>query len=203
MKILVVNNAEPADMDYNVPLVEAVSQFADVEVAEYRELPEMRDALGAYGGVILSGVPIHYSYDTIDGRLPYLEWLKDTDVPVLGICLGHQNIGRLFGAELIVDIEAEEGLYPLQTLEDDELLQDIDAEDKILASHRGSISVPAGFRSLASTTVCKNHIMKHATKEIYGMQFHPEFSPAGVKLLGSFVRLAAKKAEQAVMLPVA
>jgi GMP synthase (glutamine-hydrolysing) len=194
MKILVVNNAEPHDRDYNAPLIDAVSSFAETDVVEYDELPDMQNSIAEYGGVILSGVPVHYDYDTIDARLPYLQWIQEVQVPILGICLGHENIGRLHGAEIIRDIEAEDGLQPLQILNDDPLFRDIPVGAKVFASHRASISVPNSFSVLASTTTCQNQVMRHASRDIYGLQFHPELSETGIKMLGNFAKIAAAHA---------
>jgi GMP synthase (glutamine-hydrolysing) len=191
MKILVVNNAEPQDRDYNMLLMDAVSQFVDADIVDYRELTDMQESIANYGGVILSGVPVHYDYDTIDARLPYLQWIQEVQIPVLGICLGHENIGRLYGAAIYRDTESEHGLCSVQTMRDDPLLEGIESGDEIFASHRASMSVPEGFMLLASTANCRNHIMKHAAKPIYGLQFHPELSETGIKMLGNFAKLAA------------
>lgn len=193
MKLLVVNNAEPADMHYNKRLVDAASQFAEVDVVEYRDSESRAEDAAAYDGVILSGVPLGYPFDTIDTRLPYLQWIKTTPLSILGTCLGHQNIGRLYGASLIQDEEAEEGPRQLIQTQASPLFDGIAGGQEIMASHRGSISVPDGFTLLAQTATCKNQVMKHATRDTYSVQFHPEFSDTGIRLIGNFVKIAAAK----------
>jgi len=188
MRLLLVDNTEPADAAYNTALIRSLSRQGKVEVVGHKSAP--RCDFTGYDGIILSGVPKTYSYEIIDSRLVYLGWLDDVAIPVLGICLGHQNIGRFFGAPIIKDLEAEEGVQELHILQEDPLFEKLPPTPHIITSHRGSVSLPDGFIQLASTATCVNQVMKHPTKDIYGVQFHPELSPAGIQLLGNFVNLA-------------
>jgi GMP synthase (glutamine-hydrolysing) len=188
MKLLIINNAEPDDIAYNMPLIQCLSRLSDVEVVNYKDVSRAR--ITGYKGVVLSGVPKTYSYKTLDSRLPYLSWLKHSDLPVLGVCLGHQNIGRLYGASIIKNLEAEEGLKPLEVLQNSPLLEGLHSGQKIMTSHRGSVTLPEGFIQLASTSSCKNQVMKHAEKAIFSVQFHPELSANGIRLLSNFVKIS-------------
>jgi GMP synthase (glutamine-hydrolysing) len=189
-KLLVINNAEPADRSFNEPLFEAVAGLADYEVVEYRDIPPYAQLRQQYGGVILSGVPLHYGFETIDDRLPYLDWIRQTEMPVLGICLGHENIGRLFGATVIDGEEAEEGPCQLRIVQDDPLFQGLGSTMAAMTLHSASMTVPTEFQLLASSAVCINEVMRHAERPIYGLQFHPESSADGCIMLHNFAALA-------------
>lgn len=190
MKILIIHNLEPQDTSFNDPLLNAVSMFAEVSSVNYRNVPSASALNKQYAGVIISGSPLHYSNDVIDARLPFMHWVHEAAVPILGICLGHQNLARLFGGEMLTDIEKEDGMYPLDILHNDPLLAGISSGDKIREMHRVSVTLPAEFLQLASTASCHNQVMKHIVKPIYGMQFHPELSAVGHEMLGNFVGLA-------------
>jgi GMP synthase (glutamine-hydrolysing) len=191
MKLLIVDNAELEDKKYNEPLVGAVSRLADFEIINYKKLPPEEIIASKYNGIILSGVPLHYSFESIELRLLYINWILNTRIPVLGICLGHESIGSLFGATVIHNEEAESGTCELRIINDDPIFQNIQPEFKILTHHRGSITLPKDFAVLASSKKCKNQIMKHNKRNIYGFQFHPELSDIGEILLNNFINISS------------
>jgi GMP synthase (glutamine-hydrolysing) len=196
--VLLIDNTEADELLFNQPLLNAVTQFADCDMVPYYDVP----ATGpdGYDAVILSGVPLHYSFDTIDDRKNRLHWLKNTDVPVLGICLGHQAIGGVFEAA-IKDNEAEVGDCSLQVLAEDLIFEDFGDEFTIKTNHRASITLPYGFRQLASSATCRNQIMKHNSKDIYGVQFHPESSVLGQVLIKNFFDIVAARVPSVEKLP--
>lgn len=192
MKVLVIDNLESEDTAFNDPLRDSLDAMsADVETVNYRNIPPVDVLNEQYGVVIISGAPLKYPRSVLDSRLPFLDWISTVRIPVLGICLGHQNIALLFDDEAIISDAAEDGAQPLTVLGDDPLLAGIKTGDKVQQMHRLGVTLPPEFRQLASTEACRNQIMKHNTKAIYSVQFHPELSPTGHKLLGNFVRLAA------------
>ena len=154
----------------------------DLAVVEYRDV--RLDA--SVNGIIISGVPLHYAFETVDKRQAHIRWLADTTIPVLGVCLGHQSIGSFFGVHIIRDREAEKGLRSMQILRDDPIFQNMSDGFAAITLHRASIPVPDDFVSLARSEQCANQIMRHRQRPIYGMQFHPELSPASEKLIGNF-----------------
>ena len=77
-------------------LEEAVYEFADYNTKPFFEVT--LEIIAAFDGIILSGAP---TLITEDDMVPYLEhgkWIKLVDMPILGICFGHQLIGLLYNA---------------------------------------------------------------------------------------------------------
>jgi GMP synthase (glutamine-hydrolysing) len=202
MKLLIVDNAEIVDNKYNEPLVNAVSRLADHEIINYKKLPPEEIIASKYNGIILSGVPLHYSFESINLRLPYIDWILNTRIPILGICLGHESIGSLFGASVIHNQEAESGTCILRMVNDDSIFQDIPPEFNIVTHHRGSITLPKDFVLLASSKKCKNQIIKHSQRDIYGFQFHPELSAFGDILLNNFINITNLQSREPQPTPI-
>jgi GMP synthase (glutamine-hydrolysing) len=183
MKILIVNNAEPADSEFNKPLIEYVSRLSPCDVVNYRNV-EIDNGID---GVILSGVPLHYDFNSVEQRQPYMQWIHGTDIPVLGICLGHQSIGKLFGATIVENKEAENGIRTMHITKDDPILRALPKNFQATTLHRASISLPDAFVLLANSGGCANEIMRHTRKRIYGLQFHPELSSSTEAILKNFI----------------
>ena len=188
-RLLIVDNAEPQDKAFNEPLIQGISRITEADVINFRDISEHDDIAARYGGVILSGVPLTYEFDTIDEKLPYMRRICDAPIPVLGICLGHQAMGRLFDVELRIDKEVEIGVQSIDIQANDALFAGLPARFKVGAMHSGSIPVPREFTLLASSPGCNNQVMKHNEKPLYGTQFHPEWTTSGLKMLENFVAL--------------
>ena len=73
---------------------------ADVDVVRNDDIPatEIAGKVGSYDGVLLSpgpGVPAESGVCP-----PLLSWAETSGMPVFGVCLGHQALGEVFGAEV-------------------------------------------------------------------------------------------------------
>lgn len=200
MKILIIDNAEHEDRKFNKPLIDTASSLVSCDVVNYKDIPSSERISSTYGGVILSGVPIEYSRNTIEDRHTFLDWVIDIQIPVLGICLGHQIVGTLFDASVMTNYEAEEGIRTVSVLRDDPILEGMPFCFEVRALHTCSITVPEDFLLLARSSGCVNEIMKHHEKDIYGFQFHPELLGGSIRLVENFISIAKSKAEQPELL---
>lgn len=158
-----------------------------------RIVPPSRKAAELRGrplkGIILSGGPASV-YEPNAPRLDpeYLE----LGVPVLGICYGFQVISDSLGLPVRPAAEREFGHREIDVLEAaGPLFAGLPKRQVVWMSHgdqiadKGSILVP-----LASTDTCPFAAAKHATRPIYGVQFHPEVSHTryGKELIARFLR---------------
>ena len=143
--------------------------------------------------VILSPGPGHPA----DAGL-MVPWLRgEPDVPVLGVCLGHQALGVAYGGEVGRAPEPVHGKAELvEVASDDRLFAGLPARLPVARYHSLAVTtLPAAFASLASLDhrgerVCM--AMRHRTKLRVGFQFHPEsvLTPHGSILLARFVEEA-------------
>jgi GMP synthase (glutamine-hydrolysing) len=194
MKILIINNTEPTDNNFNIPLFKSIARFAEIDIIGYQTLSSHYIDQGLINGVVLSGVPLYYPAEVITDRAARLGWLKNSTVPVLGICLGHQSIAKAFGASIRQGLEAEAGPISIRIspagLIDPLLAHIPDPNFEASAIHSCSTTLPENFVRLASSDACQNQIIKHLSKPLYGVQFHPELSQTGIALIKNFIEIA-------------
>ena len=147
--------------------------------------------------VVLSGRFSPHPLDSDTMRREYravIEWIRDSSVPLLGICLGLQLICAAFGVrtERLAG-DGEFGFIPLQKEKDHFLLRDLPSSFRAMELHRCGVSgVPGEFDLLASSPSCPVQMIAHRERPIVAVQFHPElntaFQQAGLQVLQAFFR---------------
>jgi GMP synthase (glutamine-hydrolysing) len=142
-------------------------------------------------GILLSGGAPRVGVEGTLGKCG--EILDRAPYPVLGICAGHQFMARHFGGDAAPG-EGEFGATELQVLphEDPDILKDVPEKSQVWESHHDEVTrVPEGFEVLARSERCGIQVMRHATKRLYGMQFHPEVehSEHGVQMFQNFLEI--------------
>ncbi|HID42626.1 MAG TPA: GMP synthase subunit A [Archaeoglobaceae archaeon] len=140
-------------------------------------------------GIVLGGGP---SLEKI-GKCG--DYLREIDVPFLGICLGHQLMAELFGGEVG---RGETGGYAevrVRIVEEDEIFEGLPTELKVWASHADEVKkLPSDFKLLATSDVCNIEAMRHKSKSIYGIQWHPEVfhTEKGEDFYKNFVKICRR-----------
>ncbi|MBZ4015233.1 aminodeoxychorismate synthase component I [Streptomyces purpurogeneiscleroticus] len=124
--------------------------------------------------------------------------IRDSGVPVLGVCLGHQGICQLFGADIELGEEPMHGrVSPIHHVADG-LFSGIPSPFDAVRYHSlVATRIPeAELRPIAWTTDGVNMGVQHRTLPIWGVQFHPESicSEHGLQLLRNFRRLTENSA---------
>ena len=140
-------------------------------------------------GVVLSGGP---DINKSGFSEQYLEYCVKNEVPILGICLGHQIIGRHFGAVVGRGSRGEYGSTRIRILEKDYIFKSLPDEISAWASHMDEVkNLPDGFVLTATSDICVIEGMRHKTLPIFGVQFHPEVAhtPNGKTILRNFYRI--------------
>ena len=153
------------------------------------------DQLAGVSGIIISGGPRSVTEDDAPRVDPSIFSLN---VPILGICYGHQLLAAtLPGGAVKRSHSREYGLARFRLAPDASahdaagLFAGIPETSQVWVSHGDSVeSLPDDVETLGSTSDCAVAAMGDAARRIYGVQFHPEVTHTefGAQLLANFVR---------------
>lgn len=138
---------------------------------------------GNLAGLIFSGG----AASVYDSRIQFDKKWLEVNVPILGICYGHQLIASQQGK---VEKSAPEfGQSTLKILEPDILFNNVPDESTVWMSHCDGVSkLPDDYKVLASSDYSSIAAFKDRNRPIYGVQFHPEVSHTqfGNQILDNF-----------------
>ena len=142
----------------------------------------------APNGLILSGGP-----DSVyaDGAPQPDPAIFELGIPILGICYGMQLVCRAEGSEVSPGDSREFGHTSCRIVQDDPLLSGLPESYTVWMSHGDQVKgLTEHFVNLAATDSCPNTAIRHKSKPIYGLQYHPEVTHTehGSELIGNFVR---------------
>lgn len=166
----------------------------DVEVyrASRSEFPNEFDG---YDNIILTGSEESIVNDRgwIDAEMGLVRELIDTDIPLLGICFGHQLIVRaLLGRDGVRRRAAPEiGWEKVTRCEENALFKGIEPEFYIFLVHFDEVcALTNEFEVLARSSACAVQAFQLKHRPIWGVQFHPEIGiEAGKKFVVELRRL--------------
>ena len=137
-------------------------------------------------GIIFSGGPSSV-YDP-NAPIPETE-VFNMNIPILGICYGHQLIVNNFGGK-VKRVNKEYGSSLLSIDNDQDLLSGIGESVRAWMSHGDEAEeVPSGFEIIGHTQSAKSAAIAAKDKAVYGIQFHPEVmhTEQGNEILKNFV----------------
>ena len=117
-----------------------------------------------------------------------------SEIPILGVCLGHQIIGQVFGSKIIQAKKLMHGKTSLIKNKRLGVLKGI--KNKFTATRYHSLIVDRATLSkdlIVTATTEDNIIMglMHNKYQIHGVQFHPESinTKVGIKIIENFVKI--------------
>ncbi|HEX4219880.1 MAG TPA: type 1 glutamine amidotransferase [Acidimicrobiales bacterium] len=142
-------------------------------------------ALSDIGGLVVLGGPMGV-HDVVDhpwllAERELLAEAVDEDIPVLGVCLGAQQLALTLGAEVTTGSEPEIGVGSVELTGPGRQDPVLGPEYGGLASstiacvhwHQDTFALPAGTTHLAATPRYPNQAFR-AGERVYGLQFHVE-----------------------------
>jgi GMP synthase (glutamine-hydrolysing) len=147
----------------------------------YEELQKLNPS-----GIIFSGGPS--SVYSSDAPIPENK-IFDMNLPLLGICYGHQLIVNKFGGK-VKRANKEYGSSLLTIDSDKDLLNGVGESVRAWMSHGDEAEqIPKGFKVIGHTENAKAAAIASEEKSIYGIQFHPEVihTEQGTEILKNFV----------------
>lgn len=156
-------------------------RFHDVSLSRVEELSPTH--------IILSGQSHPWDNYTPESLMGVFDVIRNARQPVLGVCGGHQQIALAYGAPVDVikrlgpgkgyeNCLRERGYFDIAT-NGEGIFAGLPSRLNVWHSHFDEVKeLPKGFRATASNETCAIQAMQHASRPVYGVQFHPELFDA-------------------------
>ena len=122
--------------------------------------------------------------------------IRDSTRPLLGVCLGHQGLGALYGAAIVPAPEPVHGRAGAVLHDDSPLFAGIPREFQAVRYHSLCVEqpLPPELRGIAWTSDGVLMAVEHCDRPLWGVQFHPESicTEHGRRLVSNFRELSAR-----------
>ena len=188
MRLLLLDNFD----SFTFTLADYLRQLG-AEVLVHRNDTPLADLQALqFEGIVLSpgpGVP------AAAGVMPAVIEAYHQQLPILGVCLGHQALGEFFGASVARAARPMHGkVSDIQHEDPDSLFAGLPARFPVTRYHSLVLQqpLPAALQPLAHTTDAAAELMafRHRTLPLYGVQFHPEalLTAHGRAILANWLR---------------
>jgi len=192
VRTLLVDNHD----SYTFNLFQLIAVVNGVEPAVVaNDDPELLARLRGFDNVVISPGPGRPEHPRDVGYVADL--LRDCDLPVLGVCLGHQAIAYAAGAVIEPSPHPRHGHLSLVKHEGDELFAGLPAEFTAVRYHSLCVAEPLPETLTAIARAEDGVIMAVRHRELprWGVQFHPESiaSEHGAALLANFRDLTSRR----------
>ncbi len=121
----------------------------------------------------------------------------EPDIPVLGVCLGHQALAVAFGATVDRAHVLMHGKTSMVRHSEDGLFEGLPNPFEATRYHSLAVvesTLPSALQPLAWSDDGILMAMHHGSKPYWGVQFHPEsiLTEVGPRLIGNFLKLCAR-----------
>lgn len=186
MKIVIIDNYD--SFTYNLShLLKELGAEVDVVRNDKFELKDLEQ----YDKIVLSPGP---GIPSEAGLLLDMIRTYAGRKPILGVCLGHQAIGEVFGASLENLKEVYHGVQTEGTqLGNDYIFEGLPERVMMGRYHSWVVakdSVPECLEVTAMSDDGEIMAMRHRQYDIHGIQFHPEsvLTPEGKTIVGNFLK---------------
>ena len=181
MRILVVNNYG----QFNHLIRRSIRDKVQTDLISNQIPPEEIEA----DGLILGGGP------AMERAGRCADYLRTLSIPILGICLGMQLMGTTFGGRVATGSVGGYAEVDVEVIKENDILKGFPPRFKTWASHADQVvELPEQFEVLARSNVCEIEAMKHLTRPLYGVQWHPEVvhTEHGQELLDNFIAVCKR-----------
>lgn len=184
--LLILDNFD--SFTYN--LVDYFNQLG-VESKLYRNSNSFEEIISnEYQAIVLSPGP--ESPEKAGCLMQILEYYYQK-LPILGVCLGHQAIGQLFGASVIKAEKPMHGKVSKINCKQAAVFSGLDSTLEVVRYHSLILhNIPDCLEVIASTEKDEPMAIQHKSLPIIGLQFHPEawLTKEGLKILRNWVEFS-------------
>ncbi|MFC1731719.1 anthranilate synthase component II [candidate division KSB1 bacterium] len=127
------------------------------------------------------------------GIMPRLIETFYKKIPMLGVCLGHQMIGKFFGGEIVRASHIMHGKRSFIYHEKGGIFKGVESPFEAMRYHSLALEFPKFNDSeIKETAWAGKHVImgiQHKKYPVFGVQFHPESlgTPEGMKIIKNFL----------------
>jgi GMP synthase (glutamine-hydrolysing) len=188
-----------------IPVVYVKGQYNHLIVRTLRELGveskllppsvpfEQLEAMHPDALVMGGGPQSVRSEDKLTGELAdAARLIKQAKLPMLCICVTHQLLATALGGATELAKKPEFGPVEISVINPGQILEGLGPKFTAWESHNDEVvKTPDGFQVLARSSNCSVEAMRHESRNVFGVQFHPEVSHTqkGVDLFKNFLHL--------------
>ena len=190
MKTLILDNYD--SFTYN--LKQYVAELGGNPVVFRNDKIDIDDVryLGITHVILSPGPGNPYTKRDIGISEDLISYCTEHDIPLLGVCLGHQTLGKHFGATVSRAPEAFHGKASLITVDESSLFSGIEGKIEAMRYHSLCIENVKEIKELRITAMSDDGVImaiEHTSLPLYGIQFHPESigTPLGKDILKNFL----------------
>jgi anthranilate synthase/aminodeoxychorismate synthase-like glutamine amidotransferase len=191
VRILVIDNYD----SFTWNLVQALEARGASLAVVRNDAEPVAALLGrAPGGVVISPGPGRPAGAGV--TLAALRAFAGAGIPVLGVCLGHQAVAEAFGARIVRASRARHGKTVAVRHDGRGILQGLENPFEAMLYHSLAVeesTLPAVLEVAARGPEGEVMALRHRTRPVDGVQFHPESigTPSGGRLLANFLAACA------------
>ena len=187
MKIILIDNYD----SFTFNLFHYLSSFKiNVEVVRNDKITSKEIIKQRYDKIVISPGPGNPNQS---GNCLKIVKSLHKDMPILGVCLGHQVIGQVFGSKIIQAKKLMHGKTSKIISKKTGILKNLPKIFEATRYHSLIIDKKTLSKNLEITAETKDGIImgiKHKKYNVHGVQFHPESikTKLGIKILKNFIK---------------
>jgi anthranilate synthase component 2 len=123
-------------------------------------------------------------------------------IPILGVCLGHQAICEVYGAQITHAVKLMHGKKSRILIDNTSpLFRGLPGEIEAARYHSliaKRDTIPEALQIIAQDGAGEVMAVKHKSSDVYGLQFHPEsvLTPDGEAIIKNFIKIGGKTHDQ-------
>ena len=184
--LLVIDNYD--SFVYN--LVQYVGELgARVAVVRNDKIEDRDVARGDYDGVLVSPGPGHPR--SAGNCLEIIRYCATAELPMLGICLGHQALGEAFGADVVAAPELLHGRSSVVQHRSTGVFEGL-PQPMVAGRYHSLVVEPTTLPPCFEVTATSGSLimgLRHVSAPLEGVQFHPEsiLTQHGYRLLANWL----------------
>lgn len=161
------------------PLQGVLKKFSECQVVDFSDVDAAYQVEAGVDALVISGSAARIVNPSDRAKFENVaQLIAACQLPILGICFGHQLLCWSFGAKTGSLGQGIECFENVRVIKDDNLFIGLEKRIPLAENHFDYVQKDgldiAGFVLLADSASCEVEAVRHKNKPFFGTQFHPE-----------------------------